>query len=108
MMPITTPIEKKTRKPRKERTQEEVDRANHSMLKVMLGMLKRKQNHINLTKAQAKRVFQALHTITLYLHQPEKVRSAQVERILEVRDMFESEYEGQLKEPIDKPTPKKK
>ena len=95
-------------KPSRQRTHEELNIAAHNMLCQLVSMTRRKQGHIRLTKAQAKRVFQALHTITLYLHQPEKVRSAQIERILEVRDMFESEYEGQLKEPIDKPATKKK
>ena len=62
-------------KPTKQRTQEEIDRANHNMLRQVLGMMKRKRGHITLTKAQSKRVFNALHTITLYLHQPENGRA---------------------------------
>lgn len=95
-----------TTKPR--RSSDELTVANHNMLCQLVSMAKRKQGTVRLTRAQAKRIFRALQTITLYLHQPEGVRSTQIERILEVRDMFESEYEGQLKEPIDKPATKKK
>lgn len=94
-------------KPTKQRTQEEIDRANHNMLRQILGMAKRKRGHITLTKAQSVRVFNALHTITLYLHQPESVRSGQIERILEVRDMVEMEFENQMGESIDKPVKRK-
>ena len=93
-------------KPNKERTHEEMGRVNYNMLRQVLGMMKRKRGHVTLTKAQSKRVFNALHTITLYLHQPDKVRFGQIERILEVRDMFEAEYETQLGELIDKPVGK--
>lgn len=102
MMPTTKPIEKQRR------NNEELTVASHNMLCQLVSMTRRKQGNIRLTKAQAKRVFQALHTVTLYLHQPEGVRSTQIERILEVRDMFESEYEQQLSEPIDKPAAKKR
>lgn len=89
-----------------ERTNEELNRASYYMVRQILGITKRKRGHITLSKAQSKRVFQALHTVTLYLHQPEKVRFGQIERILEVRDMFEAEFEEQMGEPIDKPTVK--
>lgn len=97
MMPTTKPTE---------RTNEELTRASYYIVRQTLGIVKRKRGHITLTKAQSKRIFQALHTITLYLHQPEKVRFGQIERLLEVRDMFEAEYEEQLGEAIDKPAVK--
>lgn len=99
MMPIA--------KPTKQRTQEEFNKASYNMLCQLVSMTRRKQSTIRLSKVQAKRIFQALHTITLYLHQPITVRQGQVERILEVRDMLEAEYEQQLKESIET-NPKKK
>jgi hypothetical protein len=93
MMPTTKP----------QRSTDELTVANHNMLCQLVSMTRRKQSTIKLTKAQTKRIFQALHTITLYLHQPEGVRFGQIERILSVRDMLEWEYEDQLKEPIDEP-----
>lgn len=95
-------------KPSRQRTHEDLTVAQHNMLCQLISMAKRKQGYMRITKAQAKRIFRALHTITLYLHQNEKVRFGQIERILEVRDMFEAEYEEQLKEAIDAPAQKTK
>ncbi|MCP1384809.1 hypothetical protein [Runella salmonicolor] len=54
-----------------------------------------------ISKAQAKRIFQALNTVTLYLHQPEHARALQIERIIGVRDTLEQEFEEQTGKSID-------
>ena len=56
---------------------------------------------IVLSKAQAKKIFGALHTVTLYLHQPANVRALQIERIIVVRDDLEKEFEVQTGQKIE-------
>lgn len=88
-------------------TPENVHKATYHIAKQLLGIVKNQKGivggrppatpqQIVLTVAQAKRLFKALHTVTIYLHQPTNVRQIQVERIISVRDELESEFETQI------------
>ncbi|WP_428662029.1 hypothetical protein [Runella sp.] len=65
------------------------------MTKQIRKNVKRERGQIILSSAMSKRLFQALHTVTLYLHQPAHVRQNQIDRIIDVRDTLEAEYKEQ-------------
>lgn len=70
--------------------------------KMVLGIMRRKSKHVQLSTAQAKFLWQCLHTVSLYLEQPEKIRKTQVQKIFEARTALEMEYREQTGKEIDK------
>lgn len=70
--------------------------------KMLLGMTRRKSKHVQLSSAQVKDLWQSLHTVTLYLEQPEKIRKTQIQKIFASRTALEMEYREQTGREIDK------
>ena len=66
------------------------------------SQVKKKDNNLRLTRTQAKLIYGALNTISLYLSQPERVRQTQLDRVLDIRDILEMEFKQQFGEEITK------
>lgn len=84
------------------KTPEQLIKITERNVKKILAMSSQKAKSVQLSAAQTKDLWQSLHTVTLYLEQPEKIRKAQIQKIFATRSALEMEYKEQTGKEIDK------
>lgn len=87
--------------PKPEKTEKEFLECTYLTVRQIRNLVKAHNGRIQLSPAQAKAIWSSLHTVTLYLEQPEKIRKAQVQKIFEVRNTLEMEFKEQTGKQID-------
>ncbi len=84
------------------KTPEQRIRAIERNVQKLLQISTVKAECVQLSTAQTKDIWQCLHTVSLYLEQPEKIRKTQIQKIFASRTALEMEYREQTGREIDK------
>lgn len=87
--------------PKPEKTQREFLECTYLTVRQIRNLVKAHNGRIQLSPAQAKAIWSSLHTVTLYLEQPERIKKMQVQKIFEVRNTLEMEFFEQTGKKIE-------
>ncbi len=87
--------------PKPKKTEFELLECTYLSVRQIKNLVKQQNGKIQLSSAQTKALWRSLHTVTLYLEQPESIRKAQVQKIFEVRNTLEMEFKEQTGKQID-------
>ena len=87
--------------PKPEKTEKEFIECTYITVRQIRNLVKQHNGKIQLSPAQAKAIWSSLHTVSLYLEQPERIRKAQIQKIFELRNALEMEFLEQTGKQID-------
>lgn len=87
--------------PKPKKSEIELLECTYLSVRQIKNLVKQQSGKIQLSSAQVKALWRSLHTVTLYLEQPESIRKGQVQKIFEVRNALEMEFKEQTGKQID-------
>lgn len=87
--------------PKPKKSEIELLECTYLSVRQIKNLVKQRPKTVQLSTAQIKSLWRSLHTVSLYLEQPESIRKAQVQKIFEVRNALEMEFKEQTGKQID-------